>query len=76
MHFTRLYQRISRERIRGVYIARKVFRFWEVFMKKIAILVSALTVALILAGCSSLKPFTQDELDRLSCADAPTAIIG
>gem|GEM_PF-4656310 len=45
-------------------------------MKRIAVLLSAIAVALILAGCSSLKPFTQDELDRLSCAEATSVLLG
>jgi hypothetical protein len=37
-------------------------------MKRIAKIVMILAAAAALSGCLSLKPFTQDELRRISCA--------
>lgn len=43
-------------------------------MKKIGTVLCALIMAGLLGGCASLKPFTQDELDRLSAVAGTEAV--
>lgn len=45
-------------------------------MKQIAKIFLILAVASALSGCLSLKPFTQDELRRISCAAVEWVSLG